>query len=219
MTRASIPVPALESRWVGVGEACQLLGVHVSTLRQWTAQGRLRAFLTPGGHRRYREIDLRAFHAGTPQRHLRRSLAAALLTTQPRCGFSRTATAPAPEWLSHCDEASRQRPRLLGGALARVLARYVAGDDAEAERCLAQAREDATEYGMLAAQLGLSPATAVEAFTLCRAPILETAQRWATEHVAHGTDAGREFARVVHFFDEALLSMLAALERQAAVRS
>jgi excisionase family DNA binding protein len=199
---------------VGVGEACRLLGVHVSTLRQWTAQGRLRAFLTPGGHRRYRDGDLRTFRAGPPQRHLRRSLAAAILTMQPRCGFSSAATRPIPEWLRLCDETTRHRPRLLGGALVRLLARYVAGDDLEAERCLAQAREDAAEYGTLATVLGLSPAMAVEAFTVCRAPILETAQRWAAETAAHGTEATSELARVCRFFDEALLSMLAALERQ-----
>lgn len=212
MSLASVPTTSADSRWVGASEACQLLGVHISTLRQWAAQGRLRAFLTPGGHRRYRELDLQAFRAGPPQRHLRRSLAAAILTMQPRCGFSSGAVRPVPDWLRLCDEATRQRPRLLGGALARLLARYVAGDDAEAERCLEQAREDAAEYGALAAQLGLSPAMAVEAFTVCRAPILEATQRWATETAPPGSEAASELPRVGRFFDEALLSMLAALE-------
>jgi excisionase family DNA binding protein len=213
MSVASITVHDPETHWVGAGEACQLLGVHVSTLRQWTDQGRLRAFLTPGGHRRYREVDLQAFRGGPPQRQLRRSLAAAILTMQPRCGFSRAGTMSMPDWLTRCDETTRQRPRLLGGALARLLARYLTSDDVQAARCLAEALEDAAEYGILAATLGLTPAKAVEAFTVCRAPILETAQRWATESVARGSDATDELARVGHFFDETLLSMLAALER------
>jgi excisionase family DNA binding protein len=212
MSVASVATLHFDGRWVGVSKACQLLGVHVSTLRQWTAQGRLRAFLTPGGHRRYREVDLQAFRAGATQTSLRRSLAAAILTMQPRCGFSRTTVAAQPAWLALCDEATRQRPRLLGGALARLLARYLAGDDAEAERCLKQARADAAEYGVLAGELGLTPAMAVEAFTVCRAPILETAQQWASESATHAADATDQLARVTRFFDEALLSMLAALE-------
>lgn len=212
MSVASVSASPLAEQWVSVSKACQLLGVNVSTLRQWTAQGRVRAFLTPGGHRRYREVDLRAFQVSVPQSSLRRSLAAAILTMQPRCGFSGSAARTAPAWLAVCDEATRLRPRLLGGALARLLARYVAGEDTEAERCLEHARADAAEYGALAAQLGLTPAMAVEAFTVCRAPILETAQQWATETFSHGSAAASELARVTRFFDEALLSMLAAME-------
>jgi hypothetical protein len=58
---------------------------------------------------------------------------------------------------------------------------------------------------------------ALEAFTVCRAPILETAHRWATESIARGSDATDELARVGHFFDQALLSMLAALERDTSL--
>jgi hypothetical protein len=92
----------------------------------------------------------------------------------------------------------------------------VAAVDAEAERCLEQARADAAEYGLLAARLGLSPAMAVEAFTVCRAPILDAAQRWAAETAAPGRDTSTQLARVSRFFDEALLSMLAAREQAVA---
>ena len=143
------------------------LGVHPSTVRQWTAQGRLPAFLTPGGHRRYREADLQAFHARPPRGASGRSLATAILTVQPRCGLSGRTASLTYAWLARCDESRRRRPRVLGGGLARLLARYVTADDDEAERYLSQAREDAAEYGEVAAELGLSPAAAVEAFTAC----------------------------------------------------
>src|SRR5215207_10022011 len=47
--------------WIGMRRACEILGVNQSTLRAWTDSGRVPVFLTPGGHRRYREADLRAF--------------------------------------------------------------------------------------------------------------------------------------------------------------
>jgi excisionase family DNA binding protein len=192
-----------------------MLGVHPSTLRQWTDQGRLRAFLTPGGHRRYREADLRAFCAQPPRGSLSRSLAAVVLTVQPRCGLSGSAANEAYAWLHGCDESRRQRPRLLGGALTRLLARYLTAEPDEAEQCLRQAREDAAEYGALAVELGLSPAAAIEAFTVCRAPIVEAAQHWAGEVKAGDREAVSTLARVSRFFDATLLSMVRALERDA----
>ena len=44
---------------VSIGQASELLGVAVSTLRRWEHEGRLRpAFRTCGGHRRYALLDL-----------------------------------------------------------------------------------------------------------------------------------------------------------------
>lgn len=201
------------ARWVGIAEASQLLGVHPSTLRQWTAQGRLPAFLTPGGHRRYRDVDLQAFRVRVPRGGLRRTLATAILTVQPRCGLSGPAPGRAYDWLGQCDEPSRRRPRLLGGALARLLARYVTAEDDEAERCLHQAIDHAAEYGELALELGLSPADAVEAFTVCRLPIVEAAEAWAGQATPGDPEALEALARVSRFFDATLLSMVQALER------
>ena len=205
------------SRWVGVAEASHLLGVHPTTLRQWTDRGRLRAFLTPGGHRRYREDDLRAFRAGGSgsARHAGsvsgRSLAAAILTAQPRCGFSGPAASARYSWLGACDEAHRARPRLLGGALTRLLARYTIADEGEAARCLDEARSHAAEYGTLTADLGLTPAAAVEAFTVCRAPLMEAAERWSREVGVNHPDALALLARLSRFLDATLLALVAAL--------
>jgi excisionase family DNA binding protein len=51
--------------WLTLGQAARYLGVAQSTIRKWSDQGRLPAFYTPGGHRRYRLRDLDAFVAGS----------------------------------------------------------------------------------------------------------------------------------------------------------
>jgi excisionase family DNA binding protein len=50
-----------ESDWLTLGQAARFLGVAQSTIRKWSDSGRVPAFYTPGGHRRYRRSDLEAF--------------------------------------------------------------------------------------------------------------------------------------------------------------
>jgi excisionase family DNA binding protein len=53
--------PTGEPDWLTLGQAAKYLGVAQSTIRKWSDQGRVPAFYTPGGHRRYRRRDLDAF--------------------------------------------------------------------------------------------------------------------------------------------------------------
>ncbi|MDQ5820830.1 MAG: response regulator [Actinomycetota bacterium] len=53
--------PASEPDWLTLGQAAKFLGVAQSTIRKWSDTGRVPAFYTPGGHRRYRRMDLDAF--------------------------------------------------------------------------------------------------------------------------------------------------------------
>ncbi len=53
--------PTGESDWLTLGHAAKFLGVAQSTIRKWSDQGRVPAFYTPGGHRRYRRSDLETF--------------------------------------------------------------------------------------------------------------------------------------------------------------
>jgi excisionase family DNA binding protein len=51
--------------WLTLGQAATYLGVAQSTIRKWSDTGRLAAFYTPGGHRRFRRGDLDAFLTGS----------------------------------------------------------------------------------------------------------------------------------------------------------
>jgi excisionase family DNA binding protein len=50
-----------QSEWLTLGRAAEYLGVAQSTIRKWCDAGRVPAFTTPGGHRRFRKSDLDAF--------------------------------------------------------------------------------------------------------------------------------------------------------------
>ena len=55
------PAPTGEPDWLTLGQAAKFLGVAQSTIRKWSDQGRVPAFYTPGGHRRYKRGDLDRF--------------------------------------------------------------------------------------------------------------------------------------------------------------
>src|SRR5881396_3573288 len=66
MARREFPgrrAPTSEPDWLTLGQAAKYFGVAQSTIRKWSDSGRLPAFYTPGGHRRYRRSDLNAFLA------------------------------------------------------------------------------------------------------------------------------------------------------------
>ena len=61
MTFPGRRAPSGEPDWLTLGQAARFLGVAQSTIRKWSDQGRVPAFYTPGGHRRYRRRDLEMF--------------------------------------------------------------------------------------------------------------------------------------------------------------
>jgi excisionase family DNA binding protein len=107
--------------WVGIRRASEILGVHPSTLREWTRAGRLDAFVTPGGHRRYRASDLQMFPGVTRSSDAVASLTGLLLGCQRQCGLGGACVIADSAGLDGCDEIARCRLRLLGASLLRLL--------------------------------------------------------------------------------------------------
>lgn len=52
--------------WLSISEAAQVLDVSVSTLRAWSASGRIPCARTRGGHRRFSRRELRRWMADAP---------------------------------------------------------------------------------------------------------------------------------------------------------
>lgn len=87
-----------------IGEAAKLLGVTVQTLRNWEKSGKLKAEISPGGHRYYKQEALKRFQVNLPE-----------------LGWAWAASAQPPELPSeyYCERHDRFTSRLekMGGLL------------------------------------------------------------------------------------------------------
>lgn len=165
---------ARASDWVRLGEASRLLGVTPGTLRRWSDIGRVPAFTTPGGHRRYRRSALERLIP--PDQLERPSLVRSGMSPSRLARAyrqeARTAGARVP-WLVRLDDAQREWFRSHGRRLAAALLAHLdADDETEREQHLAAATADSADYGRIAASMGVSLSEAVERFLQFRRPFL-----------------------------------------------
>ena len=199
--------------WIGMRRACEILGVNQSTLRAWTDSGRVPVFLTPGGHRRYREADLRALLETGGGGVSTEPLSTALLASHERYEQVARGALSSP-WFQRFDVPSRRQFRLLGISMLNLLTTHlVAHTPAERDDALARGRDLAAEYGEMATRLGLTLAEATEAFLLFRNPVLETVHQWLGAQSTPTRQAGDMLGRVNQFMDQVLIAMTAAHER------
>src|SRR5688572_24052324 len=96
--------------------ACEILGVNESTLRHWTDSGRVPVFLTPGGHRRYREGDLHGLTASTQAAVDPGPLSTALLESHERYDSVARRAFQSSAWFRQFDDQARRHFRILGNS-------------------------------------------------------------------------------------------------------
>ena len=168
MARAASPRPD----WVSLSEASRLLGVSPATVRRWSDAGRLRAFTTPGGHRRFSRAALQRL---LPADRVRRprigggGLSPSRISRSYRQAGRRVGS-DLP-WVLALSDAQRALFRERGQVLARSLVQYLDADTPEGtSHHLKAATVSSAEYGDLAAGLGLSLSQTVEGFLRFRAP-------------------------------------------------
>ena len=167
--RRSRARPEADDRWLSVGQAARLLGVGPATVRRWGDAGRLRVFVTPGGHRRFLASELTGIvsrAAGLPERFSADELDAIWSARGSRAARD----ARSLGWFQAFSDDERQHARDQGQALVRLAADYVANPDRR-EPLIADIQTQAAEYGEQAARIGVSLRNLMEAFAHFRRPL------------------------------------------------
>ena len=198
-------------RWLTLGKACRVLGVDESTLRRWADSGHVRAFRTPGGHRRFVETDIQELVTGRSRDSESYRELGDMAVTRIRRQLHRRPVQDAP-WYATVDETMRSRLRPLGRQLASLAADYL-GRRSRRTVLLETARELGKEYGHELAASGLPLAQAVEAFIFFRRSLDDSTKQASQRQGLSAGEAMGACEQVNAIADQVLIGLTEAYEK------
>jgi excisionase family DNA binding protein len=206
--------------WLSLSDASRILSVNPATLRRWVDAGRIRAFRTPGGHRRLSSEDVgalaRSGAALAPRREAIVELPrVALEHIRRRLHGKRAAH---EHWFMGFDDSGRERARPMGRRLLSLVGDYMS-QPRDRTRLLEEARVLGQQHGLEAARLGLSLNDALEAGIFFRRSVGEI-----LEQVARAQEMGREQAMESYrlanaLVDDILLATMSGYQEARAPRT
>ena len=198
-----------ESASLSIGQARKMLGVSEATLRHWTDEGKIKAFITPGGHRRYAESEIRNFMGAKRRVHGMDDLVAKMETVPlheihiARSHFAQAA------WYTGLSDDSKARLRELGSSLYNLSVDYLTRKKKH-EEAVEEAREIGHGFGEYLAGVGVSLPDSVEAFLLHRTPLINAANELVKGRESLQGRAAEAVPMLVQITDEVLLSLIRA---------
>lgn len=216
MAAKTIETAPEDVRWLTLGKACRVLGVDESTLRRWADSGHVRAFRTPGGHRRFAESDIQELVSGRGRDSESYRELGDMAVTRIRRQLHRRPAQSAP-WYATVDETMRSRLRPLGRQLARLAADYL-GRRTRRTVLLETARELGKEYGHELATTGLPLAQAVEAFIFFRRSLDDSTKQASRRQGLSADEALGACEQVNAIADQVLIGLTEAYEDRPKTR-
>ena len=177
-----------KSQWLSLRDACRLLDVSNTTLRQWADNGYLRVYRTPGGHRRFLRDDVESFANASEQaqeqgredaiedsalRKIRRSLSRNDVVKQ--------------SWYQSVEEEGKDRMRLFGRRLLSLLLQE-SGPRRRRQELLEEAHMLGREYGTEMSERGVSLKDTIEAFVFFRTMVLDSTNSGAWNRIIEAAD-------------------------------
>ncbi len=205
-------IPDDTHTWLDLSEAAGYLGVHFTTLRRWTDNGKVPCIRTPGGRRRYRLSDLTAFLASLQQNH-HCALAGAGSDTGLAARFPPKHIGIANEpWYGRLDEEMKATMRSGGQQLMAVLMQYATRNEG-GEPFLEEGLRLARQYGVACQQAGLELIETLRAFLLVRRSINDALHQAGALAGAPDADTWRLYDRVATFLDAMLIALVGAYDQ------
>jgi excisionase family DNA binding protein len=196
---------------VSISEASRMLGVSEATLRQWTDEGKIEAFITPGGHRRYDKTELRSFIGKEHKIHGIKDLVSSIENTPQlhrqlaHTHFSTTS------WYQRVDPQTQKHLANSGRELLQQVTKYLREPTKRIE-IEEKVRSIGMEFGNEVANLGLSLTEAIEIFMLHRNPVTNAVTDLMKRRESLNERAVEAIPLLNHIMDETLIAMVAAYQ-------
>jgi len=192
-----------KSPWLSLRDACRLLDVSNTTLRQWADNGYLRVYRTPGGHRRFLRDDVDSF-VNAPQQAQEQGRGDAIVEGSAlrkiRRSLSRDDVLQQP-WYQSVEEEGKVRMRLFGRRLLSLLLQD-AGPRRRRQELLEEAQMLGREYGTEMSERGVTLKDTIEAFVFFRTMVLDSTNP-------------STWGRIIEAADKVLVGMAASYEDSA----
>lgn len=201
---------------LSISKAAEILSIHPLTLRNWTEQGHLPYYRTPGGHRRFKRQDLMNFLAKMDHRELEPNEDADVDDEALRemiANISQKQVHRALPPMQNVSEDDRLALRNIGRHLLGLIIQYVG--EGEHEDVLQQGEDLGRRYGQFARSNGLSYSEIVHVFNFFRDTILEvTFSSTDAQHDATSPNSSL-LLRMNHFLNRVLEATVEAAETEA----
>jgi excisionase family DNA binding protein len=199
--------------WLSLGPASQLLGIDPDTLRRWADDGRVPAWTTPGGHRRFDAAALRHLTEArrSPIRRPLTSLGASpeRLSRVYRAHYASGATT---------DEAEREAYRQAGRRLVSILVSYLDAESTDTRRrrrLETQASAVVEDQATRLALGGASLTSAAARFVAARQPFLAELAAIGRRRSLDPTRLAELYSDAWALLDRLLLRFIDAHQRSA----
>lgn len=197
---------------ITISEASRMLGVSEATLRQWTDENKVRAFITPGGHRRYNRAELRSFVGKQHRVHGIKDLATKIEDSAPVYRELAQEHFSTASWYSKLDAESQRHLAESGRRLLYLVKRYIT-EPLKQKEVEELARNIGDDFGEQVARLGLSLTESIEAFMLHRNPVMNAATDLMKRRESLNERVVEAIPLVTHIMDETLIALVAAYQR------
>ena len=179
---------AEKSQWLSLRDACHLLDVSNTTLRQWADNGYLRVYRTPGGHRRFLRDDVESF-ANSPKQTQEQGRGDAIegsALRKIRRNLGRNDVLQ-QSWYQSVEEEGKVRMRLFGRRLLSLLLQD-AGPRRRRQELLAEAHLLGREYGTEMSERSVALKDTIEAFVFFRTMVLDSTNPSSWSRIIEAAD-------------------------------
>ena len=198
-----------EEALISIGEASQMLGVSEAALRQWTDEGKIKSFITPGGHRRYSKAELKKFMGSHPRMLGIKDLVLELEETNEQLRKIGQESLKSKAWYGELSDEERKHLANLGRRLLNLIIKYVA-EPSRRDETMRLVREVGHDFGETLSRLSLPLTDSVETFILHRDPIMNAATHLMRKKEAFTGRVVEAIPIVARVMDEALVALVAA---------
>lgn len=199
-----------DRKWLTLGLARALLGINEATLRQWADAGLVRAFRTPGGHRRFSAEDIyQMMEPGTRETITGVHVEDASVLPSIRRKV-KTERPHGPAWMEHFDADGHKRMRDLGRELVDLCLGTI--EDPASEAGLAATALGAT-YGQELASHGLRLSEALEGFAFFRGATSEALKPALLREGTTPEETFQAIERMAKLTDHVLAGMALVYDR------